>query len=94
LVPSFRELRVNAGTSGIAARLGSVVDRGVPKPKRVVAQDPPRSARGPPVKSLADGLPGFAERARAPTQAWTALQLRNATPFVQGPQFILRRSAA
>jgi transposase InsO family protein len=27
---------------------------------------------------------------RAPTQAWTAQQLRNATPFGQGPEFILR----
>ncbi len=27
---------------------------------------------------------------RAPTQAWTAQQLRNATPFGQGPKFILR----
>jgi hypothetical protein len=27
---------------------------------------------------------------RAPTQAWTAQQLRNATPFEQGPQFIMR----
>jgi transposase InsO family protein len=27
---------------------------------------------------------------RAPTQAWTAQQLRNATPFGQGPKFIVR----
>ena len=27
---------------------------------------------------------------RAPTQAWTAQQLRNAMPFGQGPKFIIR----
>jgi hypothetical protein len=27
---------------------------------------------------------------RAPTQRWTAQQLRNATPFGEGPRFIIR----